>query len=332
MQTRLSYSESFYNGWLTWFRSAFECFIFLDFNTWNKDAQREMHKWEIISWWLQTHQNIDLHACIHMRIHTSGLFINKHIKTPPLVRAASVAGAKPTPPKMSEEHVAGRVWGDKRTRLKMSVSPVAMTARKVWQGPECLSQRCDSLLRLIGPVVSSKTVWGVCYKKMLGNNYTLLIMIKNTPTCVGPASDSNHSERKGDLLRMQAEENGADVEVKVMEGTGSTSVVCSCTIQTVLTLYWCSWVHRHCGSALCNLTINKATRWAWGFLVLQTPHASIRKPPSHWEVWWSFSYRCMSNYMLQDLRSQKNRFQFHLVEVWIKSQEEKKRILLTNQR
>lgn len=118
---------------------------------------------------MHTHENTHIQPA---------LFINKHIKTPPLVRAASVAGANSTRPKMSEEYIAGRVWGDKRTRLKMSVSPVAMTARKVWQGPECFSQRRDSLLRLIEPVVSGKTVWGICYKKMLGNNYTLLIMIK----------------------------------------------------------------------------------------------------------------------------------------------------------
>lgn len=155
------------------------------------------------------HRSTCMHT--HENTHTqSALFINKHIKAPPLVRAANS-----TPPKMSEEYIAGRVWGDNRIRLKMSVSPVAMTARKVWLGPECFSQRRDSLLRLIEPVVPSKTVWGICYKKMLGNNYTLLIMIKreknNTPTYVGPASDSNHSERKGvrtyfwkirDLFRM----------------------------------------------------------------------------------------------------------------------------------
>lgn len=270
---------------------------------------------------------------MHTHENTHAPFITKEIKTPPLVRAASVASANSTPPKMSEEYIAGRVWGDKRTRLKMSVSPVAMTARKVWQGPECFSQRRDSSLRLIEPVVSSTTVWGICYKKMLGNNYTLLIMIikkeNNTPTHVGPASDSNHSEREGvrtyfrkirDLFRMQAEENGTDVEVKVIKGTGSTAVVCSRTIQSGLTLYWCSWVH--CDSALFSLTINKPTRRALGFLLVL-----LRRTPSHWEVLFRISDRRTWNliYSMHDLRYQKNRFHFHLVEVWIKSQEGKKK-------
>lgn len=86
---------------------------------------------------------------------------------------------------MSEAYVAWRVWGDKRTRLKMSVSPVAMTAGKVWQGLKCYSQRPDYLLQLIELVIflvwlytdAIKIFWRIC---------TVIIKNKesNSPSCL----------------------------------------------------------------------------------------------------------------------------------------------------
>lgn len=59
------------------------------------------------------------------------------------------------------------------------MSPVAMTAGKVWQGLERFSQRPDYLLQLIEPVVSSMTVSGVSYKKILESLHLSILLAKN---------------------------------------------------------------------------------------------------------------------------------------------------------